>query len=411
MAHKKSSADQWLLLITFCLLALGTFMVFDASYAQCAERNNPYYFLTRQLIFVGVAIVALIGGIRYDYWKYRKLCMPLVGIMMVSLLLVFVPGIGHESNGARRWIGRSMYAFQPSEIAKLIVVLYLANVLANKMFTSLSIEKQIIMAGIVLVCMALIVFEPDLGTAIALSFGVFAVLFLGGIQKRQIVLVLVFALLGGWLMVTLESYRLRRFAAWPDPMKCYYSYGFQVMNSLVALGSGGPTGRGLCASIQKFRYLPACHTDFIFAILGEETGLIGTLGLLACYGLLFWRGLSIAIRAKDRFAMLLAAGITCMITAQALINIAVVTCSIPATGVPLPFISYGGTSLVITMFSMGVLLNISRNLEYVPERRFEDESDSNGRRDRRTYIPSSERRRGAYRQWQEQHRNTVHRHR
>lgn len=411
MNQEKRTPDHWLLVVTFALLAWGVFIVFDASYARAADAPytgyDSYFFLKRQLIWAGLGILALLIGMKLNYWNLRRFWKPLFYGTLILLVLVLVPGIGKMANGARRWIGYGPVQIQPSELAKLAVIFYLAHHFAKRPLNKWRREDKAAMAFLLVMVLGLIAMEPDLGTALSLAGVVAVMAFLGGAKKRLMLVASGVAVIGVIALIKLEPYRMRRILAWLDPWKYYDTYGYQLIQSLVALGSGGPFGHGPGNSVQKFLYLPACHTDFIFAIVGEELGLIGTLGLIALLAIFCYRGMSIAHRAGNQFGSLLAGGITAMICVQSLLNIAVVTATVPPTGVPLPFISFGGSSLVLTLFSVGVLLSISRN----PDQRAagsEDESHTNGRRDRRTHLSGSKRVGGSIQTWR--NRSTIRRH-
>ena len=362
----RRSVDLGLFTVTIALLVIGIFMVFDASYARAGQMrltgNDSLYFMKRQAVFALVGLAAMFLGMRIPYQRLRKISLGLLVVSIVGLALVFVPGLGVTVNGATRWVKCPGFGqFQPSELAKVGLVLYMAAYLTVKGREIRDLKRGFIPALIPIVPIgALVMIEPDMGTTIVLVLTGVTMIAAAGARKRHVVAVLVLGFLMGSALILTSNYRRERIMSFRDPFKDYYGSGYQVSQSLIALGSGGPLGVGLCESREKLFYLPAEHTDFIFAVLGEEAGLIGTwlvAGLFLFFGA---RGLSIANQTKDSFARLAAAGLSVMISGQALLNICVVTSSLPATGVPLPFISYGGSSLALNLFSVGILLGISK---------------------------------------------------
>lgn len=362
----RRSVDLGLFTATIALLVIGIFMVFDSSYARAGQMrltgNDSLYFMKRQAVFALVGLAAMFLGMRIPYQRLRKVSLGLLVISIIGLALVFVPGLGVTVNGATRWVKCPGFGqFQPSELAKVGLVLYMAAYLTVKGRDIRDLKRGFIPALIPIVPIgALVMIEPDMGTTIVLALTGVAMVAAAGARKRHVVAVLVLGFLMGSALILTSNYRRERIMSFRDPFKDYYGSGYQVSQSLIALGSGGPLGVGLCESREKLFYLPAEHTDFIFAVLGEEAGLIGTLlvaGLFLFFGA---RGFSIASQTKDSFARLAAAGLSVMISGQALLNMCVVTSSVPATGVPLPFISYGGSSLALNLFSVGILLGISK---------------------------------------------------
>ena len=354
--------DSSLYLITFLLAGAGLVMVLSASQAVAISehRSGLYYFL-RQLVGMGLGTAALLVMRRVDYTTLRRHATPAAIAVLVLMLLVLVPGVGVLVNGARRWINLGpLGTFQPSELGKLVFAVYLAAWVDRRGDRLHDLYDGFIpFALITAVPLFVLMLQKDLGTAMVLAAIAGAVFFAGGGPKRY-VLGLFAVLLGAFVLMTvLEPYRAQRLAVWGNPFKDALGAGFQSSQSLLALGSGGVTGVGLGHSVQKFEWLPEAHTDFIFAIIGEETGLIGTTLVLA--GFLFFavRGYRASMRAPDRFGVMIATGITTWIAFQGLINMATVTNTLPITGVPLPLLSYGGTSVATTLAAIGVLLNIS----------------------------------------------------
>ncbi|MDI6617651.1 MAG: stage V sporulation protein E [Clostridiales bacterium] len=343
------------------LLCIGLVMVFSASsVADFTYQHDAYFTLKRQLAWAGIGFIGMIFTMNYDYHKLKRFAKPLLLLSIILLIIVlFMP----EKNHARRWIGMGgdSLGFQPSEIAKFSVILYLAGSMSKKKgkiksFTY-GILPYIIVGGIVF---GLILIEPNLSVAGSVLIVVFLMLIVAGARGSHLAML---ALAGGAaavLFTVTEPYRLKRLTAFLDPWKDPMDTGYQAIQSLFALGSGGLTGAGLGKSHQKFFYIPEPQNDFIFSIIGEELGFLGTTAVIILFLVLTWRGIKIALNAVDTFGCLLAAGIISLIAVQAIINIAVATSSMPITGIPLPFISAGGSSLIFMMAAVGVLLNISR---------------------------------------------------
>lgn len=351
-----------MLTIALSLCILGILMVFSASQVTTASSvdfdRDPFFFLKRQLVFLGVGLGALILARRVDLERWRPwLGMPMLISCMGLLGLVLVAG--PEINGAHRWLVLGPLRFQPAEFAKLAMIFYMADFLARrgeKVASFLRIVPALAIFGTVLV---LIEREPDLGTALVVAGVFMAMLFiaggrlvhLGGMAAAGAVVVVV--------SVIAKPYRMKRITSFLDPMSDPQGSGYHSIQSLMALGSGGVWGRGVGASHAKYKYLPEAHTDYIFAILGEELGLVGTLSVVTLFLTLLYKGFKVAVRARRPYLRYLAAGITFQLTLQALLNIGVVCGALPSTGIPLPFISYGGTSLLFSLASIGLLLNIS----------------------------------------------------
>lgn len=361
---KGKSPDLFIFLATLLLLAFGVIMVTSASVPRAltlTEGKDPFLFGKRQIIYAILGIILLISMVNFDYRRLRKFTGAFLILAPVFLILVLF--LGEEINGAKRWIDLRVVSFQPSEFAKLALILVLAHYLSE-----LGEEITGFFAGILiplfytLIIGGLIMLEPDLGTTIVI-FGIFFVmLFTGGARFSHLTLVGLFGAGAGVALILQEPYRLRRLLSFLDPMRDPKGDSWQIIQSLMALGSGGLFGLGLGRSRQKFFYLPEAHTDYIFAILGEELGLIGTILILLTFFFLAWRGYKIAMSVSDPYGSMLAVGITSWLVFQALINIGVVTSTIPATGITLPLVSSGGSSLWITLISIGILMNISREV-------------------------------------------------
>ncbi|MGQ5711852.1 stage V sporulation protein E [Desulforudis sp. 1031] len=362
MRPKKGAPDFLLFITVLMLLSIGVIMVLSASeYSTLVRYHDSFLFFKRQLVWAVLGLTAMFVAMNFDYWRLKQYAgWMLVGAFLL-LLLVLIPGVGVESHGARRWIGVGSFTFQPSELVKLCVITFTAFGLAKKRDQIRSFTKGVlpflIVAGL---AGGLILLQPDLGTAMTLVGTVFLMLFAAGTPMRVLgsLGIIGVALVGA--AIYFEPYRLKRLLAFLDPWQDPQGSGFHIIQSLYALGSGGLFGTGLGQGKQKFLYLPEQHTDFIFAVIGEELGFVGATLIIILFMLFVWRGLRIAVASPDPFASLLATGITGGIVLQAIINIGVVTGSLPVTGITLPFISFGGTSLLFTLIGVGILLNVSK---------------------------------------------------
>jgi cell division protein FtsW len=364
--EKTYRPDWWLFLVTLLLLSFGVVMVFDASYPHAQEiYKDSAYWVKKQIVWAAIGLGGLFVAMRLPFWKLKGWAFPTMVISLV--LLIAVRFVGHESLGGQRWIGYGSFRIQPSEFAKLALILYMATVLAARPRLTLDFWRGIVpFLFVPLLSILLVERQPDLGTAITMLLTALIILYAAGARARWVAgLVAFFALasLGAVLHKGTENnYRWNRLTAFINPKADPLNSGFQITHSTIALGTGGLTGLGFGESREKrLGNLPAQRTDFIFAIVGEEFGLAGTCGVILGFLLLAGRGFHIAQRTKDPFGALLAMGITGMVSVQALVNIAVVTASVPTTGIPLPFLSYGGSSLVPTLFGIGILLNISQH--------------------------------------------------
>lgn len=356
---KKPPIYYFILSLTSILLIIGVVMISSASSVLAYdEHGDSFYFMWRQLVYAVVGLAAMGVAARLDR-KWFKLLSPVsVGISVALLILVAI--LGRQGGGAIRWLTIGGFSFQPSEFAKLSVALFAADLLSRKRKDSHSVVGLGKIFGIPLaIIFALILAQPDLGTTIIAALIVLSILFMAGIRYRELFLINTIGAVGVVGLIALEPYRRARMLAFLDPWGDKLGNGFQLVQSLLALGSGGLMGAGLGLGRQKFGYLPAPHTDFIFAVIGEELGLQGTLGLILLYILLALAIMTVIRRCDDMFGKLLATGIGTMIIGQALVNIGGVTGVLPITGVPLPLVSFGGSSLVLTLASIGVLLNIS----------------------------------------------------
>ena len=357
------SPDIVIFLLALALLSIGVVMVFSASSVTArATYGDTYYFLKRPIAWAGMGIMAMVITMQIDYNGWRKLAWPAFIVALLLLIAVLLPGLGMTIRGSRRWIDIGPIPFQPSEAAKIAMVLFMANLLSNRIGRihqfSRGLLAPLIFIGIVF---GLIVLEPDFGTAGTVVAVSLVMLFAAGANIFHLVSLAALGLPGLGAMAIAAPYRARRFLAFLHPWEDPLGSGFHIIQSLLALGSGGLFGVGLGRSRQKFLYLPMQHTDFIFAIIGEELGFVGAASVLVLYFLFAWRGLRIAIATQDAFGKLLAVGITSMIVFQAIVNIGVVSGALPITGITLPLISSGGSSLVTTLAAIGVLLNISKH--------------------------------------------------
>jgi|Deesub1362A_J573_1020465.scaffolds.fasta_scaffold10539_2 cell division protein FtsW len=363
MSPEKNHTDYPLIVIVIALLGVGTVMVLSSSAVWAYyKHNDSLYFLKRQMLWVVLGFVTMFFLSSYNYWKLKKLSKVILFITIVMLIAVLIPGIGVEINYARRWIGFGSLTFQPSEFAKLSMIIYLASSLSRKReyLENFFVGVAPILIVLGVIC-SLILIQPDLSTAVIIAVTVMVMLFAGGTKASHLVGLMFLSVPAGIFLVLSEEYRRERFFSFLNPWADKQDAGYHIIQSLYALGSGGLLGVGLGQSRQKFFYLPEPQTDFIFAILGEELGFIGGLLVILLFALFVWRGCKIALAAPDYFGCVLAFGITALIGIQALINLAVVTASMPVTGMPLPFISFGGSSMVITMGGVGILLNIAKH--------------------------------------------------
>jgi cell division protein FtsW len=353
--------DKMLLAIVLGITLFGAVMVYSAS-AILAEKNygSQFYFLSRQALWALVGLGAMAVGISIDYRHYKR---PVViySVLMVTLVLLIAVLFLPRVNETHRWIRYGPFSLQPSEPAKLALIAFLGFFLEKQVREIDSFKRTFVRAGVVGgVLIALVGAEPDLGTAIALGLVFVTMMFQAGTPVHYFAALAV-PVVPAITFMLLKPWRFARLLAFLDPWKYQTTYGFQPVQSMIAIGSGGPGGVGFAQGRQKLFYLPAPHTDFIFAVIGEELGLIGAMTLVLLFGLLAWRGYRAARFAPDVFGQLLAVGLTTMIIAQAFFNISVTLSLVPTKGIPLPFVSAGGSSLAISLFAAGVLLNVSKH--------------------------------------------------
>jgi len=363
---RKLSPDVWLFGLVLALLSLGVVMVYSASAIIAAERfGDPFFFLKRQLFWALLGGGCLWGALALDYRRLERLVIPLLALSLVLLVLVLVPPFGQSINGTRRWFRVASLSFQPVELAKFALVIYLAAFFTRNQAQVQSFAKGLLPVLLVAGVMAgLTILQPDLGNSLALVVLPLALAYLAGARVTHMAAIALAALPVVALLIAMKPYRLRRMVAFMNPWDDPQGSGFQIIQSFLAIGSGGMLGRGLGESKQKLFYLPEPHTDFIFAIIGEELGLLGATAVIVLLALLIWRGLRVGLRAPDAFGGYLALGLTVMLATQTLVNLGVVMGALPTKGLPLPFISFGGSALCTTMFSAGILLNISQHAGY-----------------------------------------------
>ncbi|MCK9376062.1 MAG: putative lipid II flippase FtsW [Syntrophobacterales bacterium] len=372
--HKEANAqaaapvqyDQILQITAYSLLALGMTMIFISSTVMAqSQYNDAYYFIKRQGMYALLGLVCLLLGRSIDYHNYKRWIYHIVLLSLVALVLVFVPGIGGKVRGAARWLRLGPLTLQPSEFAKLAVVLFLAYSLARKQekmkYFAIGFLPHMLVAGLFI---ALILKEPDFGTSVTLLIIVFTMLFVGGTRLTHILLSLCACIPLGVLMVLRDPKKFARVLSFMDPWKHGQDVGYQLKQALLAIGSGGLWGLGPGQSRAKLFYLPDCHTDFILAIFSEEMGFLGVLLVLSLFTIIICRGLRLSLKAPDTFGSYLALGLTLMIGLPALINMGVVSGILPTKGLSLPFLSYGGSGLLVNLLAVGILLNISRQVKF-----------------------------------------------
>jgi len=358
-----SPPDTWLFIAVTSLVAIGLVMIFSASSAQAyADHHDTAYYVKRQAIYLVIGLILAYGAYRIDYRKLRAFAPYALLLCIAGLLTVFVPHVGMTVAGARRWIGAGSFSLQPSEFAKLGLVIYLSAALAARGDRITSLTRGLIPMCIpVFLTAMLVLIEPDIGTSSLIIFTAFAMFFAAGARIEHLLMVIAVTVPPAALAIMSSPYKRARIFAFLHPFKDAQNTGFHIVQSLLALGSGGLFGVGLGESRAKFFYLPEQYTDFIFSVLGEELGLIGTATVLILFGMLAYRATRIAISAPDKFGFFLAAGCAAMIVIQAFVNIAVVTSSWPVTGVPLPFISFGGSSLIVSLIAVALIINVGRH--------------------------------------------------
>jgi cell division protein FtsW len=361
---KRVSVDHWLFTVTMLLVFVGLVMVFSASAVMARERfGSPYAFLSKQLIWATAGLAAMLATMRLDYRRYKHpaLVFSLLGITTLLLISVFFLDRSHHTH---RWIHAGGFSFQPSELAKPVLILFLAYFLEGRSQAMDDVRNTLVPAAApILMLLGLIVLQPDLGTAIACAGISACILYVAGMRMRYFGYAFGASLLPLYFLIFHVSWRRDRLMAFINPYADRQKAGFHIIQSLIAVGTGGLTGTGLMEGKQKLFYLPEPHTDFIFAVTAEELGLFGAMFVIALFAIFLWRGMRASWRTEDLFGRYLAAGITSMVVLQAFINISVVLGMMPTKGIPLPLVSYGGSSLFVTLACVGVLLNITKQAE------------------------------------------------
>jgi cell division protein FtsW len=376
---KKLYPDKWLFAATIGLALFGVVMVYSASalLAQ-SENHGHFYYVKKQAIWTAIGFVAMLAAMQFDYNRLRDRRI-VYGLLLVTVVLLLAVFAFSPVNGARRWIKFSGFSIQPSEVSKLVLVIFLAYFLEKRAGEERDFWRTFIPCGVATALLAgLVVVEPDFGTSLMLAVTFVVMIYTAGARLTHLAMAAAPAFVVAAGLLIFVPWRLTRLVTFLDPWADPQKSGFQVVQSLIAVGSGGTNGLGFAQGKQKMLFLPFAHSDFIFAVIGEELGLLGTLAVLLVFAIFLWRGIRTSLLAPDRFAKLLSLGIVTSIVAQALFNISVVLSLVPTKGIPLPFISYGGSSLVPTLAAVGILLNISQHatgslsyglLKSVPERR------------------------------------------
>ena len=359
---RKLKSDKLLFTATLLLVCTSVVMVWSASAVVAMEKNNdPYLFLTKQGMWVLLGLCVVPVVMRIDYRTYRQPVVIWTGLGLVTVALVAVL-FAAPRNGATRWLGVGSLGIQPSELAKMAVIVFIAALLERRMDRIDEVSYSLLPIGVVLgVIVGLILVEPDLGTAVSVVMIAAVMIFAAGVNYRYIAGLVLAALPALYVVLMSSDYRRRRVTAFLDPWADPLGDGYQMVQSMIAVATGGLFGRGLMGGVQKLFYVPEPHNDFIYAVISEELGLIGASVVLACFCVITWRGLRTALRAPDRFGAFLAVGLTTMVAFQAFFNISVVLGLLPTKGIPLPFVSYGGSSLLMNLAGVGILLNVSQH--------------------------------------------------
>lgn len=351
-----ASSDRWLVGIVLSLSLFGVLMVYDSSVAiAIRDFGNQYYYAREQLKWLGIGILAMVVLSRINYHKWYALALPALLGTMGLLIAVFLPGLGIRALGAHRWLNFGIFVLQPAELVKLVLVVYLAAWFSAR-------EKGRFGAFLMLtgIIFGLVILEPDLGTGVIIAMSALIMYFLSGAPLKHFAFLVPIVAIGIILLAISSPYRFARLTTYLNPESDPLGASYQIRQVLLSLGSGGLTGIGIGKSRQKYEYLPEANTDSIFAIIGEETGYMGALLVIGAFACLVWRGFRVAARAPDPFGKLLAGGITSWIGVQSFLNIGANVAIIPLTGIPLPFISYGGSSFVILLAATGIMMNVSR---------------------------------------------------
>ena len=361
---KRVSVDRWLFIVTLVLVFVGLVMVFSASAVMAKERyGSGYYFLLKQLGWAVAGLIAMIVGMRVDFrrFKHPAVVFSVLGVTTLLLISVFFLDRSHNTH---RWIHLGGFSLQPSELAKPALILFMAYFLESRIKSMDDLRNTLLPAIIpTLVFVGLIVFQPDLGTALACCAITVCVLFVAGLEMKYLGYAFLASILPLYFLIFHVAYRRDRILAFINPFSDPQGKGFHMIQSLIAVSTGGITGLGLMEGKQKLFYLPEPHTDFIFAVTAEELGLLGSIIVIALFAIFLWRGIRTALRTQDMFGQFLVVGITAMVVVQAFVNMSVVLGMMPTKGIPLPFVSYGGSSLFVTLACVGVLLNVTKQVE------------------------------------------------
>ncbi|KGE18109.1 stage V sporulation protein E [Paenibacillus wynnii] len=362
MNKSRPAPDLWLLIPILSLLAIGMVMVYSAgSVLGFRNYGDSFYFVKRQLLFAGLGLAAMFITTNTDYRVWKSFAKSGLILCFILLILVLIPGIGVVRGGARSWLGISSFGIQPSEFMKMGMILYLANWLGREDYDISSFTRGLLPPlALIGSAFGLIMLQPDLGTGTVMMGAALMMVYTAGAKIKHLLSLGIAGVAGFIVLIATAPYRLQRITAFLDPWSDPLGAGYQIIQSLYAIGPGGLGGLGLGMSRQKYSYVPEPQTDFIFSILAEELGFIGGLAVLALFLIIVWRGMKVAMSLPDRFGSYLAVGIVCMVAVQVVINIGVVIGMMPVTGITLPLISYGGSSLTLMLTALGILLNLSR---------------------------------------------------
>jgi len=367
MLKKLEGYDLIILTMVVALTCFGVVMVYSASSIMAAKKfHDSFYFLKRQGLYAILGFGLMYAAMRTDYHFWRKAAVPILIACLVSLVLVFIPGIGGSVKGATRWIRFPGFNFQPAELAKLALIIFMAYSLDRKQEQIRWFKGLFPYMAVLLMMIGLLMIQPDMGSSMTLAGVAMVMLFAAGMRVSHVVYIVMFAAPFVYYAIRHKEYRWRRIMSFMNPWADPSNTGFQIIQSWLAFGTGGIGGQGLGEGKQKLFYLPEAHTDFILSVVGEELGFIGTVTVAAMFFLLVHRGIRVAVHAEDNFGRFLAFGIAVLIGAEAFVNIAVVTGLLPTKGLALPFISYGGSSLILSLVAVGILLNISSRMRGAP---------------------------------------------
>ena len=359
----KKKFDISLFIAIIILSLFGLMMIYSASSIWADYKfNDSFYYMKRQFIFIVIGIILMIRISKIDYYIYYKNANKILLVCFILLILVLIPGIGSVRNGSRSWFGIGSFGIQPSEAAKLALIIFTSKYLSNNNKFIKSYKEGVFpILGVVFIFFALIMLQPDLGTGMILVVSIISLLFIAGVNMKFFIGGGILGVIGVIILIVIAPYRMDRITSFINPWKDPLGTGFQIIQSLYAIGPGGLLGTGYLNSIQKQFYLPEPQTDFIFSIVAEEFGILGAIFVAFMFLFIIYRGLKISLTCRDSFSKYLSFGMIFQFAFQSAMNLMVVIGMIPVTGVTLPFLSYGGSSLLITMASMGIILNISRN--------------------------------------------------